>query len=59
MRVAFAIAGSMSIEGSVITWVADHRKHHAFADEEGDPHSPHHGHEGGALHGLGTRRSAG
>lgn len=52
MRVAFAIAGSMSIEGSVITWVADHRKHHAFADEEGDPHSPHHGHEGGALHGL-------
>jgi stearoyl-CoA desaturase (delta-9 desaturase) len=25
----------------VITWVADHRKHHAFTDQEGDPHSPH------------------
>jgi stearoyl-CoA desaturase (delta-9 desaturase) len=55
LRALFAIAGSMAIEGSVITWVADHRKHHAFADEEGDPHSPHLGHEGGlrgALHGL-------
>jgi stearoyl-CoA desaturase (delta-9 desaturase) len=31
----------MAVEGSVITWVADHRKHHAFADVEGDPHSPH------------------
>ena len=25
----------------MITWVADHRKHHAFTDQEGDPHSPH------------------
>ena len=41
VRVALAIAGSMAVEGDVITWVADHRKHHAFADEEGDPHSPH------------------
>jgi stearoyl-CoA desaturase (Delta-9 desaturase) len=40
-RAAIAILGSMAVEGSVITWVADHRKHHAFADEEGDPHSPH------------------
>src|SRR6476661_3074052 len=37
----FAIAGSMSVQGPVIDWVADHRKHHAHADEEGDPHSPH------------------
>src|SRR6185503_1829497 len=22
-------------------WVADHRKHHTYADEDGDPHSPH------------------
>jgi stearoyl-CoA desaturase (delta-9 desaturase) len=39
----------------VISWVADHRKHHAFSDSEGDPHSPHVGHEGGlrgALRGL-------
>ena len=38
---AFAVLGTMAVEGPVITWVADHRKHHAFADEEGDPHSPH------------------
>jgi stearoyl-CoA desaturase (delta-9 desaturase) len=55
VRVGFAILGSMAVEGSVITWVADHRKHHAFADEEGDPHSPHVDRKPGikgALHGL-------
>ena len=31
----------MSVQGAVIHWVADHRKHHTFTDEEGDPHSPH------------------
>jgi stearoyl-CoA desaturase (Delta-9 desaturase) len=36
-----AIVGSMAIEGPVVNWVADHRKHHAHTDEEGDPHSPH------------------
>ncbi len=49
------ILGSAAIEGPVISWVADHRKHHAFSDEEGDPHSPHvdHGHGwSGALRGL-------
>jgi stearoyl-CoA desaturase (delta-9 desaturase) len=40
VRMALAIAGSMSIEGSVIRWVADHRQHHAHADRPGDPHSP-------------------
>ena len=39
--------GSMSLQGSVIDWVADHRKHHAHTDEEGDPHSPHVGHGSG------------
>src|SRR3954453_21019309 len=34
-----AILGSMSVQGAVIHWVADHRKHHTFADEDGDPHS--------------------
>ena len=51
----FATLGSMAVQGPVIAWVADHRKHHAHTDEEGDPHSPHVGHgEGlrGALHGL-------
>ncbi len=38
---AFAVAGSMAVEGPVISWVADHRKHHAHSDVEGDPHSPH------------------
>jgi stearoyl-CoA desaturase (Delta-9 desaturase) len=41
LRALLAIAGSMSIEGSVIAWVAAHRRHHAFSDKEGDPHSPH------------------
>jgi stearoyl-CoA desaturase (delta-9 desaturase) len=43
----FATAGSMAVQGPVISWVADHRKHHAHTDEEGDPHSPHVGHGGG------------
>jgi stearoyl-CoA desaturase (Delta-9 desaturase) len=47
----FAILGSMSVQGSVLDWVADHRKHHAHADQEGDPHSPHVGH-GSGLSGL-------
>ena len=40
LRIAMAVAGSMAIEGPVIRWVADHRRHHAFSDREGDPHSP-------------------
>jgi stearoyl-CoA desaturase (delta-9 desaturase) len=55
LRFVFAVLGSAAIEGPVIAWVADHRKHHAFADKEGDPHSPHVGHGvglGGAVRGL-------
>jgi stearoyl-CoA desaturase (Delta-9 desaturase) len=55
LRFVFAVLGSAAIEGPVISWVADHRKHHAFSDKEGDPHSPHVGHSGGirgALTGL-------
>jgi stearoyl-CoA desaturase (delta-9 desaturase) len=44
VRAIFGALGSAAIEGPVISWVADHRKHHAFSDEEGDPHSPHVGH---------------
>jgi len=47
----FAVLGSLAVEGSVLDWVADHRKHHAFSDKEGDPHSPHIGH-GSGLRGL-------
>jgi stearoyl-CoA desaturase (delta-9 desaturase) len=55
VRGTLAILGSAAIEGPVISWVADHRKHHAFSDREGDPHSPHVDHGGGwsgALKGL-------
>jgi stearoyl-CoA desaturase (delta-9 desaturase) len=55
MRALFAVLGSAAIEGPVIEWVANHRKHHRFSDQPGDPHSPHVGHGGGwrgALAGL-------
>ncbi len=56
LRAALAVMGTAAIEGPIIAWVADHRKHHAFSDQEGDPHSPHHGYGGGlrgSLRGLG------
>jgi stearoyl-CoA desaturase (delta-9 desaturase) len=40
LRVALAVAGSLAIEGPVVTWVSDHRRHHKYSDKEGDPHSP-------------------
>ncbi|MPZ27032.1 MAG: acyl-CoA desaturase [Micromonosporaceae bacterium] len=40
LRVALAVAGTLSLQGSVVQWVADHRRHHAYSDVEGDPHSP-------------------
>ena len=55
IKVALAIAGSAALQGPVIRWVADHRRHHAYADKPGDPHSPHlEEHEGvkGVLRGL-------
>jgi stearoyl-CoA desaturase (delta-9 desaturase) len=51
MEYLLAVLGSMAIEGPVTQWVADHRKHHAHTDVEGDPHSPHVGH-GSGLRGL-------
>jgi stearoyl-CoA desaturase (delta-9 desaturase) len=55
VRAGLAILGSAAIEGPVTAWVADHRKHHDFSDQLGDPHSPHveHGHGfRGELRGL-------
>jgi stearoyl-CoA desaturase (Delta-9 desaturase) len=49
LRATFAVLGSMSVQGPVIHWVADHRKHHVYTDEDGDPHSPH---VEGGLRGL-------
>jgi stearoyl-CoA desaturase (delta-9 desaturase) len=40
VRAALLICGSMAVQGAAITWAANHLKHHAFADEPGDPHSP-------------------
>jgi stearoyl-CoA desaturase (delta-9 desaturase) len=39
-KIALALAGSLALENPVITWVADHRRHHKYSDKEGDPHSP-------------------
>ena len=55
VKYVFAVLGSMAVEGPVTHWVADHRKHHAHTDQEGDPHSPHAGRAPGlrgALSGL-------
>jgi stearoyl-CoA desaturase (delta-9 desaturase) len=51
LKYLLAVLGSLSVQGPVIHWVADHRKHHAHTDEEGDPHSPHVG-GGSGLRGL-------
>ena len=54
VQYALAIIGSMAVQGPVMNWVADHRKHHAHTDQEGDPHTPH-GHGSGvkgAITGL-------
>ncbi|MEV4927150.1 acyl-CoA desaturase [Streptomyces roseoverticillatus] len=54
VRIALAVAGSMSFQGDVISWVATHRRHHAFTDRPGDPHSPYRygTHLRGQLRGL-------
>jgi stearoyl-CoA desaturase (delta-9 desaturase) len=54
VRYSLAVLGTLAVEGSVIKWVTDHRKHHVFADEDGDPHTPHGGGPGvlGAIKGL-------
>ena len=40
VKIGIAVAGSMAIQGPLVRWVADHRKHHKFSDRDGDPHSP-------------------
>lgn len=40
LKIFMALAGSLAMEGPVITWVADHRRHHKHSDKEMDPHSP-------------------
>jgi stearoyl-CoA desaturase (delta-9 desaturase) len=40
LKISLAVLGSMSLQGSMIGWVADHRRHHRFVEQDGDPHSP-------------------
>jgi stearoyl-CoA desaturase (delta-9 desaturase) len=51
LKYTLAVLGEMAVQGPVIDWVADHRKHHTFTDEEGDPHSPHTG-QGSGVDGM-------
>ena len=52
LRYAFAILGQLAVEGTVVSWVANHRKHHQFSDRPGDPHSPHADYGDGFVEGL-------
>jgi stearoyl-CoA desaturase (delta-9 desaturase) len=52
VRYTFAVLGEMAVEGDVLAWAADHRKHHRFSDRQGDPHSPHVGFGNGAVEEL-------
>ena len=47
VKVTLGILGCMTMQGPIIQWVTDHRKHHALSDKPGDPHSPHVGHGDG------------
>lgn len=54
IRVVLAILGSMTAQGPIIYWVANHRLHHTYSDEQNDPHSPRqglwHAHMGWLFH---------
>lgn len=41
VRAALAVLGTLALQGPVLKWCAEHRRHHAYADRPGDPHSPH------------------
>jgi len=40
LKISLAMLGTLAFQGSIIGWVADHRRHHRYADRPGDPHSP-------------------
>lgn len=40
LKVTLALAGSLAVEGRIVDWVADHRRHHKHSDAAYDPHSP-------------------
>ena len=55
-----ALCGTLSLHGGAISWVAHHRRHHAHAERDGDPHSPRHGfwwsHLGWIVNGVSDNR---
>jgi stearoyl-CoA desaturase (delta-9 desaturase) len=48
----FAVLGQAAVEGNVVSWVANHRKHQQFSDRPGDPHSPHADYGEGFVEGI-------
>jgi stearoyl-CoA desaturase (Delta-9 desaturase) len=51
LKISLAVAGALAVEGSLMSWVSNHRRHHRHSDQTGDPHSPlsvgDHDHESG------------
>ena len=45
-KILLSLFGTWSLQGSIVSWVADHRRHHRFADQQYDPHSPYANDEG-------------
>jgi stearoyl-CoA desaturase (Delta-9 desaturase) len=52
VRYVFAVCGQCAVQGNVVSWVANHRKHHQYSDRSGDPHSPHAGRGDGFIEGA-------
>src|SRR5947207_8237419 len=56
VKAIFLILGTTSAQGPALEWAASHIKHHALADQEGDPHSPldgfFHAHMGWFFNGM-------
>ena len=40
LKIALAVLGSCAVQGSLVSWVTTHRRHHRHSDRAGDPHSP-------------------
>jgi fatty-acid desaturase len=40
VRIFLGVGACLTMQGRIVRWVADHRRHHRFEDGPGDPHSP-------------------
>ena len=43
LEYVLAVCGSLAVQAGPLSWVTTHRVHHAFTEQDGDPHSPRHG----------------